>query len=240
MHLRDEADNAESQKICIICQQSFERGLLTSCGHSYCAECFRYWWQSHRNCPTCKKRLSKNDLHQITYVFKSLIVRNRRQEEADPSASYKPQQLTMQEEGQTNEKAVSVANGKESSAIIYSEIRGNVLDQIKNIDLDGSFGTKIDTIARHIVWIREHDPGAKSIVFSQYRDFLDVLARAFTQFRIDYTGIDRKDGIQKFVSARFRANPMLLSRKTCLASSRPVFHPQIVSSSGLLASRRPC
>lgn len=105
----------------------------------------------------------------------------------------------MQEEGQAQEREVSVGNGGEDSAI-YSGIHNNVLDQIKNIDLDGSFGTKIDTIARHIFWIREHDPGAKSIVFSQYRDFLDVLARAFTHFRIDFTGIDRKDGIQKFTS----------------------------------------
>lgn len=118
--------------------------------------------------------------------------------------SYKPQQLSMQEEGQAKEKEVSVANGKEESAI-YSGIRDTVLHQIKNIDLRGSFGTKIDTIARHILWIREHDAGAKSIVFSQYRDFLEVLARAFAQFRIDFTGIDRKDGIQKFVSAHFGA-----------------------------------
>lgn len=176
VHLRDEATNVESQRLCIICQQPFEMGILTSCGHSYCVECLRLWWGSHRNCPTCKKHLTRNDFHQITY---------------------KPQQLTMQEEGQEKEKDISKANGKEESAI-YSEIRDNVLHQIKNIDLDGSFGTKIDTIARHILWIREHDPGAKSIVFSQYRDFLDVLGRAFAQFRIGFTGIDRKDGIQKF------------------------------------------
>ncbi|CAF9904360.1 MAG: hypothetical protein ALECFALPRED_007533 [Alectoria fallacina] len=176
VHLRDEATNVESQRLCIICQQPFEVGILTSCGHSYCVECLRLWWASHRNCPTCKKHLTRNDFHQITY---------------------KPQQLTMEEEGQAREKEMRMANGKEES-VIYSGIRDHVLHQIKNIDLDGSFGTKIDTIARHILWIREHDPGAKSIVFSQYRDFLDVLARAFAQFRIDFTGIDRKDGIERF------------------------------------------
>ena len=113
--------------------------------------------------------------------------------------SYKPQELTMQEEGQAQEKEVSIGKGGKESAI-YSGIHNNVLHQIKNIDLEGSFGTKIDTIARHVLWVRQHDPGAKSIVFSQYRDFLDVLARAFTQFRIDFTGIDRKDGIQKFTT----------------------------------------
>jgi len=42
------------------------------------------------------------------------------------------------------------------------------------------------------------DPGAKSVVFSQFRDFLDILAKAFTQFKIGFTSIDKKDGIQKF------------------------------------------
>ncbi len=110
--------------------------------------------------------------------------------------------MSMQEEGQAKDEEVNVADGKEEGAI-YSGIRDTVLHQIKTIDLGGSFGTKIDTIARHIMWIREHDPGAKSIVFSQFKDFLDVLARAFAQFRINFTGIDRKDGIQKFVSAHF-------------------------------------
>ena len=68
VHLRDDATNAESQKLCIICQQPFEVGILTSCGHSYCIECLRLWWASHRNCPTCKKHLTRNDFHQITYV----------------------------------------------------------------------------------------------------------------------------------------------------------------------------
>ncbi len=178
IHLRDEATNVESQKLCIICQQQFEVGLLTSCGHSYCADCFRMWWNTHRSCPTCKRHLQRNEFHQITY---------------------KPQELTMEEEaeGVNKEKELGVAKNTED-ATIYSGIRDTILSQIKNIDLDGSFGTKIDTLARHILWIREHDPGAKSIVFSQYRDFLDVLAKAFDQFKIGFTGIDRKDGIQKF------------------------------------------
>ena len=72
VHLRDEATDVESQKLCIICQQTFEIGILTICGHSYCVDCLRLWWASHRNCPTCKKYLTKNDMHQITYVFATL------------------------------------------------------------------------------------------------------------------------------------------------------------------------
>lgn len=108
---------------------------------------------------------------------------------------FKPQGLTIQEEEPRHESGKLTES---SQASIYSDISDSTLCQMKNIDLDGSFGTKIDTLARHILWIRQHDPGSKSIVFSQYKDFLDVLARAFAQFRIGFTGIDRKGGTEKF------------------------------------------
>lgn len=66
------------------------------------------------------------------------------------------------------------------------------------IDLDGSYGTKIDMIARHLIWIRNNDPGAKSIVFSQFGDFLEVLREALKKWKIGVSGITDKDGIQRF------------------------------------------
>ena len=179
LHLRNESSNTESERICIICQHTFENGILTSCGHTYCLECLQLWWSAHRTCPACKKHLHKTDFHSITY---------------------KPQELTIEEESGFSGSALGrseVADNTQALGI-YSGIRENTLNQIKNVDLEGSFGTKIDTIARHILWIRQHDPGAKSIVFSQYRDFLDVLARAFKHFKIGFTGIDRKGGIESF------------------------------------------
>ena len=174
LHIRDESTTEDVQRKCIICQEHFEIGALTSCGHSYCKECLRLWWNAHRNCPTCKKHLSRNDLFQITY---------------------KPQEMTMQEEAQLN---ASIPGSASAATSIYSGINSLTLNQIKNIDVEGSFGTKIDTLARHVLWIRENDPGAKSIVFSQFKDFLDVLARAFTKFKIGYASIDNKNGAETF------------------------------------------
>ncbi|PYH94433.1 hypothetical protein BO71DRAFT_419349 [Aspergillus ellipticus CBS 707.79] len=74
------------------------------------------------------------------------------------------------------------------------------LREIKNIDLDSSFGTKIDTLARHILWIREHDPGTKAVIFSQYKSFLESLAIAMSRFKIGYSNVDSKDGISSFKS----------------------------------------
>ena len=66
IHLRAESTSDDQPRLCIICQQSFEVGALTSCGHTYCKECFRLWFNAHRNCPTCKKPLTRNDLYSIT------------------------------------------------------------------------------------------------------------------------------------------------------------------------------
>ena len=178
-HLRVEASNSNVNRLCIICQQSFEIGVLTSCGHSYCAECLRLWRRHHGTCPTCKKRLEQNELHQITY---------------------KPQELTAREEMQSRDPTDVTQESKGSLRSIYDDISASMLNEIKNIDLDvkQSFGTKIDGIARHIIWLREKDPGSKSVVFSQFRDFLSVLGTAFTSFKIGYTNLDGKNGVQRF------------------------------------------
>ena len=105
----------------------------------------------------------------------------------------------MQEESQSAAKGIAGVTTANTETI-YSGITSSTLNHIKNIDLDGSFGTKIDTLARHVLWIRENDPGAKSIIFSQFKDFLEVLGKAFDQFRIAYTSFDKVNGVHKFKS----------------------------------------
>lgn len=147
---------------------------MTVCGHKYCTDCLRLWWRQHRTCPMCKKPLKPNDFHQITY---------------------KPQDLVVQQE---EEAPVNLDQERHPKNAIYSDISSGLLKEIKNIDLDGSFGTKIDTLARHVLWLREHDPGAKSIIFSQYKNFLAVLQRAFHRFGIVNSSVDSPGGIENF------------------------------------------
>ena len=103
--------------------------------------------------------------------------------------------MTVQEEVQSS---TSDSDSDSAASSIYSGINSLTLNQIKDIDVEGSFGSKIDTLARHVLWIRENDPGAKSVIFSQYKDFLDVLARAFSKFKIGFASIDKKNGVEKF------------------------------------------
>ncbi|CAI7615160.1 unnamed protein product [Penicillium glandicola] len=173
IHIREDTSTDSNDRECIVCQSTFEVGVLTVCGHKYCTDCLRLWWAAHRNCPMCKKKLKRNDFHQITY---------------------KPQELVAQEEM----SHIKLDHEGHSQNAIYSDISSGHLNEIKNIDLDESYGTKIDTLARHILWLREHDPGAKSIIFSQYGTFLSVLQSAFYSLGIVTTSIDSSNGIEKF------------------------------------------
>ena len=142
------------------------------------------WWNLHRTCPTCKSRLKANDFHQITY---------------------KPQEFIAQEE----KTSTKIETGHASENLIYTDISSSLLREIKDIDLPGSFGTKIDTLARHIMWLRENDPGAKAVVFSQYKNFLGVLGTAFTLYKIGHSSVDSKDGIENFKSDPAVCFPLL-------------------------------
>jgi E3 ubiquitin-protein ligase SHPRH len=116
--------------------------------------------------------------------------------------TYKPQELSIEaEEVRDERQGRHLPSSTSRKSAIYSEISKTQLAEIKNIELDGpSFTTKIDTLVRHLLWLRETDPGAKSIIYSQFSDFLDVLAHAFERFRIGFSAIGTKNGIEDFKS----------------------------------------
>ena len=178
MHLKTES-SSQAPRLCTICQCEFEVGTLTVCGHQFCKECIQLWWHEHRNCPICKRRLHLADFHDISYKPAEMFV----QAETPPPGSTSP---------------ASSSDGSLSQSI-YSDISTKTLNEIKNVELPGaSFGSKVDMLTRHILWLREHDPGTKCIVFSQYREFLDVLGRAFKQHQVSFSAFDDKNGIEKF------------------------------------------
>jgi E3 ubiquitin-protein ligase SHPRH len=140
------------------------------------------WWSQHHACPVCKTRLPPNSFHDITY---------------------KPAEIAVQAESPPSSAPSSTASSpdRQHDQSIYSDISTTMLNQIKNIDIRGpSYGSKIDFLCRHLLWLREHDPGSKSVIFSQYREFIDVLARAFNGVKISWARIDAKNGTENFKS----------------------------------------
>lgn len=139
------------------------------------------WWGQHHNCPVCKRILSLKNFYDITY---------------------KPAEVAVQAESSLSRTSpVGTSSERPSSQTIYSDVSVTMLSQIKNIDLPGfSYGSKVDFLCRHLIWLRQNDPGSKAVIFSQYREFLGVLARAFTACGIQFGRIDDKDGVEKFKS----------------------------------------
>ncbi|KAK3680706.1 SNF2 family N-terminal domain-containing protein [Podospora appendiculata] len=181
LHLKEADTSLEEQKLCIICQSTFTIGVLTVCGHKFCKSCITQWFRAHHNCPMCKRKLQPSNLHDITLKPQGLKVRS----ESDPGGGNSP--------SQTQHAHTKKVPG------IYTEFSPEKLAEIKNIELEGPcFTTKVDTLIRHILWLRMSDPGAKSIVFSQYKEFLDVLAVAFRRYRIGCTSFEKAHGITTF------------------------------------------
>lgn len=54
--------------------------------------------------------------------------------------------------------------------IQYNTLPLRQLREIDEIETSGSFGSKIQSIVRHLVWLKEREPEAKSIVFSAWAD----------------------------------------------------------------------
>jgi E3 ubiquitin-protein ligase SHPRH len=116
--------------------------------------------------------------------------------------SLKPSEINVHEETHNTTNVSQDSASGPSKSSISSNVSNSMMKEIKMIDLEGSYGSKIDMIARHLLWIRTNDPGAKSIIFSQYRDFLEVLRAAFVKWKIGVSGIAEKDGIHKFKDDR--------------------------------------
>src|SRR6266702_2030153 len=61
---------------------------------------------------------------------------------------------------------------KSRRKIEYSTISPGLLAEIDTMEVRGSYGTKIDTLVRHLLYLQLADGGAKSIVFSAWEDSL--------------------------------------------------------------------
>ncbi|KAK9452328.1 SNF2 family N-terminal domain-containing protein [Limtongia smithiae] len=163
----------ESERICVICQSAFEIGSLTVCGHQYCRDCMLEWWKFHRTCPICKKPLKDRDIYNI---------------------SYKPTNIHFKEE---RLQSTTVASA------IYAHVSERSLNKIKSIDLLGSYGSKIDMILRHMIWLRENESNAQVIIFSQWGDFLSLVSMALLRHNIKYASVEKN-------MDQFKSNPEVM------------------------------
>lgn len=148
----------EPEAVCIICQCAITVGSLTSCGHKFCKLCLDEWFIRQPRCPLCKTYNDRNTIYEFTQNKASLQAHHI--VAAEPEKAHVP--------------------------LVYKQLDDATLKKIQRTKLDNSFGLKVDTLVKQVLFLRLEDPETQIVIFSQWQDLLVILAYAFDKLGITY------------------------------------------------------
>lgn len=169
---KEDGDEDEDEESCILCRCDFVRGYITQCAHIFCELCLMAWLRKNgKTCPVCRVPIDPDTIQRFTL---------NPPEEQQVS---KPKPVIT-----ANKEAVPMSRRQ----IVYNMINSKLLQEIQTMESFGDFGSKIQTIVRHLLYLQMTDPGAKSIVFSAWADSLHILQRALKVNGIRCLRIDQK------------------------------------------------
>lgn len=89
----------------------------------------------------------------------------------------------------------------------YNMINQETLEQIMGRDSLGQFGSKIQTLVKHLLYLKEYEPDSKSIVFSAWSDSLELVAYALQTNGITFLRIDRANTKKSNPAHVFQTDP---------------------------------
>lgn len=168
---------SEEDKLCLVCRSPYDRGLMTECGHVFCEHCLLEWTKAHLSCPTCNSRIVRR---KLTQVMMSEALPNHLGDE-----------LELAIEGQSVKARDSLHEGN---------IR-LVSEAIRRTTIRDGYGSKIDSIVRHISFLVQDDPDVKCLVFSQWSDVLGLVGQSLDLNNIGYVKLDgasAKSAVKEF------------------------------------------
>jgi len=177
----------EDDRCCVLCRCEFSRGYITQCAHVFCEACLQTWLgrKEGRACPVCRVAINTNQLQRFSIGKKSDQVQD------DPAR---------------------IVNGevapKSHRQIHYNVIDSGLFEDIQAMESFGSYGSKIQTLVRHLLYLRKSDPDSKSIIFSAWADSLLIIEHALRTNGILCLRIDQHRGKQD-TAKRFRTDPTI-------------------------------
>ncbi|KAG8900823.1 hypothetical protein FRB99_005746 [Tulasnella sp. 403] len=174
-YISDEPRESEEDRECAICNCDFQTGFLLACGHLFCEECLRQWRKKGQGignrCSTCREEIDNSSIHRISFG-----------------------RSTTEDRAQ-GEDATTSASGVRR--VKLNAVSSETLEEISKVEsFAQQYGAKIQMLVRHLLYIEETEPGAKSIVFSAWADSLHIIehalqANGITCIRIDANGARR-------------------------------------------------
>ncbi|KAA1466872.1 hypothetical protein DENSPDRAFT_831779 [Dentipellis sp. KUC8613] len=188
---QSDGDDPE-EDACILCRCDFLRGYITHCAHVFCEDCMKSWLsrQGSKACPVCRVPINVDTLQRFSIADKA--------KDGERSIPSMPSRLNGSEPVPKSRRQIE-----------YNIISSGLFDDIQSTESLGSYGSKIQTLVRHLLYLQMTDPGAKSIVFSAWADSLHIIEHALTSNGIPCLRIDQAKGKQS-AATRFRTDPDLL------------------------------
>lgn len=131
---------------CCICMEDMESPMVTPCGHMYCRDCIHGWLDGGKDsCPICRNPVRKEQLIPKSQV-RTLEEVAKQQNQAEDD---KPQDPV------------------EPEGSIYAFKDKGVFVSLRS--------TKVEAILDELIATRIEDQDRKTIIFSQFTMFLDLL-----------------------------------------------------------------
>ena len=163
--------DSNKMKVCVICQDEYVFGGIGKCGHDFCYDCLSSWVHRYHNCPLCKSTMVVADI--IRFETNAMSKFLSKSETSSPEkASYV---------GQIRVSDIKEELQSHKSVDIYEPISKQLAENINEMKLKLSHGAKIDTIARHILYLRSQDPTVQIIIFSQWQQLFIPLKRTLEE-----------------------------------------------------------
>ena len=118
--------------------------------HVFCEDCMKAWLGKGKACPICRVPIESDQLQRFAMVDPKTQL---------PAAA--PARIV-------NNEPVP----KSRREIQYNLIEPDLFESIQMMESHGSYGSKIQTLVRHLLYVQTADPGSKTIVFSAWADSL--------------------------------------------------------------------
>ncbi|KAG0091613.1 hypothetical protein BGZ92_000283 [Podila epicladia] len=160
------------EKLCLICRCPYDFGLMTECGHVFCEHCLLEWTKNHHKCPSCNSLISRRQLKRV--AMSSSALTNNSSTEKTPAES-----------ATSSSKSVSEASMVQASSHI-----SHVPEIIRRMPIRDGFGSKIDSIVRHISYLVREDSSVKCLVFSQWATLLNLIGDSLENNQIGFVRLD--------------------------------------------------
>ena len=183
----------EVQHECPLCMEDpMIEPVVTGCWHSACKKCLLNYMDHEKDrhrlplCFNCKMPINQRDVFEIIYHDDDDL--DAPQPHATPSKSSNVVSLEESDSDEDGLYRSSPPTSLDKTPIKSSTPTASKRVSLRRVGVNGS--AKIAALVTHLKQIRRTSPGMKSVVFSQFTSFLDLIEPALSREGIQFLRFD--------------------------------------------------